>query len=101
MRAGPLRGRFGRFCVSCGDFSEVFELVEVPFDKISLPIERRIDGPLYLPVALCGAMAAPAMRCDHFEDGAGIAAAIGHRLAGRGTGCQKVRDGGLVRGQPR
>ena len=62
----------------------MFELIEEPLDEVALSIDRGIDGALNLPVALGGDMPAPAMRGDQIEDGAGVVAAVGHHVAGRG-----------------
>lgn len=78
----------------------MLEFVEEPLDKIALPVDRGVHRALNLPVPLCGNVPAPAMRCDHLHDGAGVIAAIGNYISGSGMRGKQVSDRRLVRGLP-
>jgi hypothetical protein len=62
----------------------VFEFVEEPLAEVAPAIDCGIDRALLLAVALRREVAAPAMRGDQFEEGAGVAAPVIHDNAGRG-----------------
>lgn len=89
------------FLVSGGDLPKVFEFVEVSLDKVSLPIDRRVDRALELAVALCGDMSAPAVSDDQIKDGAGVVATISNHVTRRRMGRKQIADGRLVRGLSR
>ena len=42
----------GEFVITCGDGTEVFELIEEPFDKVAFAVEREIARSRGLAVGL-------------------------------------------------
>ncbi len=83
------------------DASEVLELVEEAFDEIALAVEIMGCGALLPAIPLGRDVGARAMVGNAFEDGAGVAVAVGDGVPGRLKAVKEGRHGSLVRGLAR
>ena len=84
------------FVVSCGDTSEMFDLVEEAFDEVALFVDLRIDGALGFAVFLGRDVGLGAMACDELDDGLGVVAAISDGIVGRPERVDQGRHSGFV-----
>ena len=91
----------GELVVPGGDASEVLEFVEEALDEVALAVESGIDGPLGLSGALGGNVRAAARRGHQIEDGAGVVAAVGDKIAARREAVEQSRHRGAVVGLAR
>ncbi len=80
------------------DASEVLELVEETFDEVALAVQVIGHRALLPAVPLGRDVGARAVVGDAFEDGAGVAAAVGDGVPGRLKAVKEGRYGSLVGG---
>ncbi len=73
----------GELALSRGDASDVFEVVEEPFDEVALAIDLEIDRSLDLDGALGWDVRDGAAGLDKLDDGARVATATGAPMAGQ------------------
>lgn len=87
----------GELVVARRDGPELFEIVEEPFDQVSLAIEREIGRPLDSPVCLGRDDCGDAPLIESVEEGIGIVGLVGQKgfrtdLVKQGFGLSEVRS---------
>ena len=79
----------------------MLELAEVSLNDIALSVDRRVDGSLYLAVALGRDVGSAASGLDHVDDGARVVTPVGDKRLGGFEAVDQGFDGGLVGGLTR
>jgi len=86
----------GELVVTCGDASEMLELVEEALDQVTVAVELGIDRPHDLHIALRRDVGGGAAGCEQIDDGAGAVAAVGDGIARGPQAIDEGRQRGLV-----